>query len=95
MKCPEIKARYGFRGLVGSGRAEVEYNAELSRHTLTRFLELVLFLDRAKVRVDYGWLGVGRRCGRYDSFVWLRCWAMVAVAVVVVFVAFGLASFFF
>lgn len=49
VKCPEMKARYGFRGRVASGASEVEYNDELGRHTLTHFLDLVLFLDRAKV----------------------------------------------
>lgn len=49
VKCPEMKARYGFRGRVASGASEVEYNDELGRHALTHFLDLVLFLDRAKV----------------------------------------------
>lgn len=49
MKCPEIKARYGFRGRVASGLSELDYNDELARHALTHFLDLVLFLDRAKV----------------------------------------------
>lgn len=49
VKSPEIKAKFGFRGRVASGRSESEYNDELSRHTLRTFLKLVLFLDRAKV----------------------------------------------
>ncbi|CAN0209441.1 unnamed protein product, partial [Scytosiphon promiscuus] len=48
VKCPEIKARYGFRGRVASGLSELDYNDDLARHTLTHFLDLVLFLDRAK-----------------------------------------------
>lgn len=35
---------------MASGRSEVEYNEELSRHALRKFLDLVLFLDRAKVK---------------------------------------------
>ena len=51
VKCPEIKAKYGFRGRVASGWSEVDYNDEVARHALTTFLNLVLFLDRAKVCV--------------------------------------------
>lgn len=50
MKCPNIKARYGFRGRVASGTSELDYNGELGRHALKHFLDLVLFLDRAKVK---------------------------------------------
>lgn len=58
MKCPEIKARYGFRGRVASGVSEVDYNGELARHTLTHFLGLVLFLDRAKVCLRFAFVPV-------------------------------------
>jgi len=52
LKCPSIKAKFRFRGRVASGRRETEYTNELSRHTLTHFLVLVLFLDRAKVKAE-------------------------------------------
>lgn len=50
IKSPAIKERLRFRGTVASGRLEKRYNELLSRHVLTRFLELVLLMDRAKVR---------------------------------------------
>ena len=49
IKCPAIKAKFRFSGSMPSGRVEAAYNNELSRHVLTRFLSLVIFLDRAKV----------------------------------------------
>lgn len=80
VKCPEIKARYGFRGRMASGRSEREYNDELSRHALTHFLNLVLFLDRAKVRWMRPWLGSAtgfsrekEACSREDDF--FVCWS--------------------
>ena len=49
IKSPAIKAKFRFSGSMPSGRIEAAYNEELSRHVLTRFLSLVIFLDRAKV----------------------------------------------
>ena len=51
VKNPAIKAKHRFRGRVASGRKEVVYNNDLSVHTLTHFLYLVIFLDCAKVMV--------------------------------------------
>ncbi|CAN0424215.1 unnamed protein product, partial [Ascophyllum nodosum] len=48
LKNPAIKAKHGFRGPVASGRFESSYNSDVSVHALTHFLDLVLFLDRAK-----------------------------------------------
>ena len=49
LKNPAIKAKHGFRGPVASGRFESSYNSDVSMHALTHFLDLVLFLDHAKV----------------------------------------------
>lgn len=51
VKCPEIKAMHGFKGRVASGLSEKEYNEDVGRHALVNFLYLVLFLDRAKVKL--------------------------------------------
>ena len=42
---------HGFKGRVASGLSEKEYNEDVGRHALVNFLYLVLFLDRAKVKL--------------------------------------------
>lgn len=78
VKCPEIKARYGFRGRVASGLSEVDYNDELARHTLTHFLGLVLFLDRAKVCLRF--VCVSESLCVCVSLLLLLCVAIVCVS---------------
>ena len=67
VKNPAIKAKHRFRGRVASGRKEVAYNNDISVHTLTHFLYLVIFLDCAKVMVGRRSVrGGGRGIGAFQ-----------------------------
>ena len=69
LKNPAIKAKHGFRGPVASGRFESSYNSDVSMHALTHFLDLVLFLDHAKVMA---WRRLATGVRRAEIYIYIK-----------------------